>query len=533
MKEKFYSAVGRIKKFWTGLSRKRKIWIIGLSSAVLIAVILTFLIGNVKHYTPLYSNLSESEAGQIKDTLDSKSIPYKLSEGGTTISVPRDQVDQLKVELAAQGIPKSGQIDYSFFGQNAGFGMTDKQFDVLQRAAMQTELGNLISGTKGVKSAKVMITLPQNSVWLTDNKDENQSSASIVLNVDPGYQLSSEQVNGLYHLVSKSVPHLPVSNIVIMDQYYNYYDQKNADSAGHSTLSTYEEQQQITRDIQNNIQRRVSQMLTMMMGQGKVLVNVTADVDFTQTKEKQDLVEPVDRQTMEGLQTSTEHITETYTGQGAAGQAGTGTNDVPTYQAGDNGNGTYQRVEDRVNNEFNRIHRDVVSSPYKVIDLGIQVMIEPPQPENDNSLPQQRVNDVKQILNSIVQTSISDAQGQEIPANLVNQKTYVSVGQLNGQAPAQEPRGPVLWPYILGGVLAVAAGLIVWMLIRRRKRVSARVEQEEAALRNIPSDQPEESDSSIDEENPDQKKYNALEQMARQRPEQFVKLLRSWLSDDR
>lgn len=504
------------------------------TAAVLIILLLVILLTNVKHYTPLYSNLSESEAGQIKDTLDSKKIPYKLSSGGTTISVPKDQVDQLKVELAAEGIPKTGQIDYSFFGQNAGFGMTDKQFDVLQRAAMQTELANLISNTKGVKSAKVMITLPQNDVWVSDSDKDSQASASVVLNVDPGYQLSNDQVNGLYHLVAKSVPNLAEKNIVIMDQYYNYYDQNNSNGSGNgSTLSAYEQQQQITRNIENNIQRRVSQMLTMMMGQGKVMVNVTADVDFTKTKEKQDLVEPVNQQTMEGLQTSTEHITETYTGQGAAGQAGTGTNDVPTYQAGNNGNGTYQKVEDRVNNEFNRIHRDVENSPYKVTDLGIQVMIEPPQPNNNNSLPQQRVNDVKQILNSIVQTSISDGQGQELPANAVSQKTYVSVGRLNGQAALQQPQNNYLWLYIVGGVvLAALIGLAVWLIVRSRRRAAERAEQEEAVVEDIAQNQ-NELESILNNDNPEQQKYNELEKLARQKPEQFVKLLRGWMSEDR
>ncbi|EST13073.1 flagellar basal-body MS-ring/collar protein FliF [Sporolactobacillus laevolacticus] len=530
MKERLSTWFNRIKTFWTQLSKKNKGLIIGGSAVILVAIILILLLTNIKHYSPLYSGLSESEAGQIKDTLDSKKVPYKLSDGGTTISVPKEQVDQLKVELASQGIPKTGQIDYSFFGQNAGFGITDKQFDVLQRAAMQTELANLISNTKGVKSAKVMITLPQNDVWVSGQDKNSEASASIVLNVAPGSQLSSEQVNGLYHLVSKSVPNLPVNNIVIMDQYFNYYDLKNNESNG-STLSAYNQQQSIIRDIESNVQRRVTQMLTMMMGEGKVMVNVSAAVDFTQSKEKQDLVEPVNQQTMEGLQTSTEHIAETYTGQGAQGQAGTGTTDVPTYQNGASGNGTYQKVEDRVNNEFNRIHREVVNSPYKVTDLGIQVMIEPPNANNNNSLSAQRVNDVRQILNSIIKTSISDPQGQELTNAAINQKTSVTVGRFNGKAITQPQSNGFNWLYIVGGVLlALVIGLILWMAIRRRRNAEEN-EDEQTIVQDIP--QPEDYEAMLNQENPEQKKYNELEKMARQKPDQFVKLLRSWMAEDK
>ncbi|MCO7174687.1 flagellar basal-body MS-ring/collar protein FliF [Sporolactobacillus kofuensis] len=531
MKERLSTWVTHIKNFWTNLPRKRKIWIIGGASTILIATILILLLTNVKHYTPLYSNLSTNEAGQIKDTLDSKKIPYKLSNGGTTISVPKNQVDELKVELAAQGIPKTGQIDYSFFGQNAGFGMTDKQFDVLQRAAMQTELANLISNTKGVTSAKVMLTLPQNDVWVGDQGNSNKASASVVLNIVPGTQLSSDQINGLYHLVSKSVPNLPVNNIVIMDQYFNYYDLKNNDSGNSSLTSTYNQQQAIVKDVENNLQRRVTQLLTTMMGQGKVMVNVSADVDFTQSKEKQYLVEPVNPQTMEGLQTSTEHIAETYTGQGAAGQAGTGTTDVPTYQNGTNSNGTYQKIEDRVNNEFNRIHRDVVNSPYKITDLGIQVMIEPPNPKNNNSLPTQRINDVQSILNSIIKTSISDPQGQELTNAAINQKTSVTVGQFNGQLTAQTTNGGFNWLYIVGGViLALIIGLIIWLVLRRRRNAEDMLD-DQTIVEDIP--QKDDYEELLNQETPEQKKYNELEKMAKQQPDQFVKLLRSWMAEDK
>lgn len=526
MKDKLLKLFNSLKEKWLSLSRKQKgLMLTGLVTLIVI-IILVIVLSNIKHYAPLYSNLSTSEAGQITDTLDSKKVPYKLSNGGTTISVPKDQVNQLKVELAAQGIPKSGEIDYSFFGKNASFGMTDKQFDVLQRAAMQTELANLISNTKGVKSAKVMLTLPQTDVWVGSQKNAGKASASIVLNIDPGYQLSDSQVKGLYHLVSKSVPSLPEDNIVIMDQYFNYYDQKNSQNG--STLSAFDQQQSIVHGVEKDIQQKVIQMLSMMMGNGKVLVNVTANVDFTKQKTKEDLVEPVDSKTMEGLQVSAENIQETYSGQGAGGQAGTGTNDVPTYQSSSGGDGNYKKVDNKVNYEFNRIHKEITGSPYKVTDLGIQVMIEPPKANKPASLSQQNVNDVKQILNTIVRTSISDNQGQELSANAINQKTSVTVDKFNGKMSTKTPQSSHLWYYIIGGVvLALIILLIVWLL-RRRK-----TDEEAAAAENVADVvRTEDLNQALENVTPEMKKHQDLENMAKQKPDEFVKLLRSWLSDD-
>ena len=61
-------------------------------------------------------------------------------------------------------------------------------------------------------------------------------------------------------------------------------------------------------------------------------------------------------------------------------------------------NGDYEKVEETINNEVNRIRKEIVESPYKIRDLGIQVMVEPPEAENPNSLPQERVDDITNML---------------------------------------------------------------------------------------------------------------------------------------
>ncbi|MFD2616893.1 flagellar basal-body MS-ring/collar protein FliF [Terrilactibacillus laevilacticus] len=531
MKEKALNLFKLIKEKWQGTSKKQKSWMIGSFLFVIILTIVISMLMSVKHYTPLYSNLSADEAGQIKETLDSKKVPYQLSNGGTTISVPKEEVDRLKVELASQGIPKSGEIDYSFFGKNASFGMTDKEFDVLERAAMQTELAHLITQTKGVKSAKVMINLPDSNVWVGQDADASKASASIVLNLDPGYQLSDNQVQGLYHLVSKSVPNLPEDNIVITDQYFNYYDKKTFDgsSGDGSTLAQYDQQRQIKQDIERGIQQKVSQMLGMMMGNDKVVVNVSTALDFTKQKSTEELVEPVDKQTMDGLQVSSEKITETYSGNGAGGQVGTGNQDVTTYQGNTNSNGNYKKVEERVNNEFNRIHRTIVNSPYTIKDLGIQVMVEPPKPNQPSSLSAQSVNDIKQILNTIIKTSLTDSQGAELDPATISQKSVVSVGKFNGKTnTTQIPKQSNLWFYITGGILLAIIILLIILLLRKRNKD----QEDEINDQSITNPRVANLEEAIESDSPEKNKYRQLEQMANQNPTEFVKLLRSWLSED-
>jgi flagellar M-ring protein FliF len=531
MKERVLSFLNRVKNFWGNRSKKQKngIFIVG---GILIALILLIVgLSNYKHFVPLYSNLSADEAGQIKQTLDSKGIPYKLLAGGTTISVPEKQVDALKIDLAAQGIPKTGQIDYSIFGKNSNFGMTDNQFNVLQRAAVQTELENLIMGINGVQAAKVMINLPDQSVWVSDKPQE--ASASIVLQLKPGYQLQDSEVNGLYHLVSKSVPNLPTSNIVIMDQNFNYYNENSSNNSSDSTLSAFQQQEQVKADIEKSIREHVQQMLGMMMGNDKVMVNVSTDVDFTKTTSKQKLVQPVDPQTMEGLKVSTEHIADTYSGTGANQTVGTGSSQVTNYPSTtSNGAGNSNHVEDRVNYVFNQINNDVQSSPYKLKDLGIQVMVEPPNPNKPSSLSTQSVNNIKQILNTIVRTSLDQSGGQTLTPQQINSKSVITVDKFNGKLSTTQTTGlaiPIWVWFIVGGLAALLILLLVLFFRRRRQ------EEEESfddSFASVAQEQRENRIPPISDASPEAQKKKQLENMARENPQDFVKLLRTWISED-
>ncbi|ASB89618.1 flagellar basal-body MS-ring/collar protein FliF [Bacillus sonorensis] len=523
----------KITDFWNNRSKLQKILMIGGFAAAIILTIIIAIFASSEKMVPLYKDLSAEEAGQIKKVLDEKGVPTELADNGTVIKVPEEKVDSLKVDLAAEGLPKSGSIDYSFFSQNASFGMTDNEFDVLKAEATQTELSNLIKGMEGIKDAKVMINLPKESVFIGEEKPE--ASASIVLQIKPGYTPDKSQITGLYHLVSKSVPNLDPKNIVIMDQNSNYYDQ-NSGNSGNSSGDTYASQREIKTQIEKDLQRQVQSLLGTMMGQDKVAVSVTTDIDFTQEKRKEDLVEPVDKENMAGIVVSSEKISETYAGDGAqaGGVNGTGDQDVTNYAETEDGNqnGNYEKSEDRLNYEVNRIHKEIAESPYKVRDLGIQVLVEPPDPKNPTSLTQERQDDIKNILSTIVRTSIDKSENQNLSDEDLQNKIVVSVEKFDGKATfdtEKETGGIPLWAYIAGGVLLVALiGFIFW-LVRRRKNDDEEYEEE---WYEMPQEPVRVADVNDEKETEESVRRKQLEKMAKDKPEEFAKLLRSWLTED-
>lgn len=514
---------------WRELSGRTKIIIFGSVIVVVVAAIFIAIEAR-PDFVPLYSHLSEEETGQIKESLDSKGVPSQISENGTTIAVPKDQVDTLKVELASEGIPKSGQIDYASFGDNSGFGMTDKEFDVMNKAAMQNELGDLIAGVNGIKAANVMLTLPEDSVWVSD--DDEKASASVVLKLETGTKLKQKEVASLYHLISKSVSNLPVDHIVIMDEMFNAFDPVDEDS-GNSALSAYQQNHEVKQDVEKDLQEQVQRMLGMMMGQDKVMVSVTTDIDFTKEKDKEKRVEPVDEKNNEGLKVSEERIRESYAGKGdeEGGVPGTGDEDVPGYvEKNEEDGGDYQRDESRINNEFNRIHKDIEKNPYTIQDLGIQVMVEPPDPKNPSSLSQAREDDIHNILATLIRTTLPKDVGQEETDEDIDDKVSLSVQSFQGRVNVDKPEKPgmPIWIYITAALLLLVIALLIYLLLRRR-----RLDDEEEYADLPPPPVTEVEDPNIEEnEREEDIRRRQLEQMAKEQPEEFTNLLRSWLSDD-
>ncbi|MFT4413559.1 flagellar basal-body MS-ring/collar protein FliF [Fredinandcohnia humi] len=531
MKENINLYKTKLVEYWKGRTPLQKGMFIGLPILLILVISITVYFTSKTILVPLYSNLSPQETGQIKATLDSRGIQSEIADNGTTIKVPEEVVETLMVELAAEGIPNSGNIDYSFFGQNAGFGMTDNEFNMLKLESTQTELANLMKGIDGINDAEVMITMPNDGIFVAD--EQTEASASIVLNTKPGYKFDQQQIKSLYHLVSKSIPNLPTDNIVITNQYFEYFDLENEENF--SGVGTVASQLELKREIEKDIQRQVQQMLGTMMGPEKVVVSVTTDIDFSQENRQENLVTPVDPENMEGIEISVERITETFTGDGAqaGGVVGTGETDVPQYAAdGTAGNGDYERIEERVNKDVNRITKEIVEAPYKIRDLGIQVMVEAPDPKDPTSLPQDRLEDIERILGTIVSTSINQDVNNELTQEELQDKIVVSIQEFNGktvsstetQATAVLP----LWVYIVGAILVVLILLLLFLFFRKKKEKDSLEDMEnneEVFFDHIPDVNDEkESESTV--------RRKQLEKLAKEKPEDFAKLLRSWIADE-
>ncbi|SFD80695.1 flagellar M-ring protein FliF [Lentibacillus persicus] len=536
MKKKIVELKDTAVSFWTERTKGQKGIFIGSAAIIAILIFTIVIFSSGSKFVPLYNDLSVQEVSQIKEELDSRGVSYEVENGGSTIKVPESNVDSLLVDLAGQGIPDSGNIDYSFFSENASWGITDNEFSMIKLDAMQTELANLVKGVEGIDSAEVMINMPEEPVFVSDSAQE--ASASIVISTQPGYDFKGDQINALYHLVSQAVPNLTKENIAIMNQYFEYYDQESPGGTGQENTYTY--QQNVKKDIEKDIKQRLQQMLGAMVGRENVIVSVTADVDFTTENRVEELVEPVDIDEMEGLPVSIESIEETYEGNPpVGGEAGTGDEDIANYEGTDQGgDGEYERSKETINNEYNRIRKEIAESPYKIRDLGIQVAVDELKNEQEGepqyltAQEQETVTaGISSILDSIITTSINGAYAEEVQPEEKTSIVFQEFSQSFGSQQPTEQAVPV-WMYVAGGLLIALVALLIILLVRKRNR-GEKEEIEQTTERTMAVETEEEVPGIERTENSESVvRKKQLEKMAKENPEDFAKLLRSWISDD-
>ena len=152
----------------------------------------------------IFTGLSSEDAGEVIEQLRDSKIPYKIGPGGTTIMVPKNQVYEVRMQMASKGFPKSGGMGYELFDQQS-IGVTEFVQKINFRRALQGELSRTVNEIKQVKRSRIHLTLPEKSLYLDEHE---KPSASVVLTMHGGRTLKDNQLQGISHLIASSVENL-------------------------------------------------------------------------------------------------------------------------------------------------------------------------------------------------------------------------------------------------------------------------------------------------------------------------------------
>jgi flagellar M-ring protein FliF len=244
--------------------------------ALLVAIVAgLFLWSRAPDYKVLYSNLSDRDGGAIITALQAANIPYKFSDSGGAILVPAEQVHEMRLRLASQGLPKSGSVGFELM-DNQKFGISQFAEQVNYQRALEGELERTIESISSVKSARVHLAIPKPSVFV---RDKEAPSASVLVNLYPGRALDEGQVLAITHMVASAVADMPVTGVTILDQDGNLLTQSSTGSGLDASQLKYRQQ------IEHSTQQRIDAILAPLFGSGNAHSQVSADIDFSHSEQ--------------------------------------------------------------------------------------------------------------------------------------------------------------------------------------------------------------------------------------------------------
>jgi flagellar M-ring protein FliF len=513
----------KVKQYWNRYNRTTKIIFISTVFLLILTAAIISINLSKTEYSLAFTELQPSDAANIKSYLDTAKTPYILSPDGKSIEVPTSEVANVKLAVESQGLNKNGSLGFEVFSGSSTFGITDNEFKVKYLSAIQGELQQLINSNQAISSSKVNISLPEEGPFLQQQAEK--ATASVVLQIKQGYSLDQPKVDTIYNLVSHSIKNLPIENITISDQNlvsYKFNDGNSSAPMGNTDINT---------QFRNDLQKNINSMLGTMFGRDKVSVSVFTTMNFDQKKTKEQLVRAPNQADQKGIEISLQEANESYQNKGTdtGGVPGTGGTDVPGYPGSSNsGNSNSEKNSKTVNYEVDRITNDIISTPYVVKDVSINVGIEPPVRDDPNSLTAETKTAIQNALVNIVRTALADNKTTYTDDELQKKVTVFA----HSFARSSDASATKTSTYLTYGALALAAlaiGAFIGLAIRRRKKVAQQLLEQEM---NVASQKAELPTIDIENVTNDNQVRKQLETLARKRPEEFVNLLRTWLVDE-
>ena len=258
--------------------------LVGLAASIALGIAVYFW-STEPTYRPLFSQLNAADSAEVIDVLQRNNIPYKMNQNNGTILVAGNAIHNARLKLAAEGLPKSEAGAVDLMGKSNGFGMSTFMEAQRYKHMLERELSRTISNFTNVKSARVHLAMPKQTSFV---RDRRQASASVFIDVYRGRVLSPSEIASIVHLVSSSIPNLPSNKVTVVDQNGTLLTEGSAGTqlAAANRMMMYRQQ------IENDYARRIQDLLTPILGVGKVKARVSADVDFTSSEQTREMFNP-------------------------------------------------------------------------------------------------------------------------------------------------------------------------------------------------------------------------------------------------
>lgn len=479
-----------LRQIWERLTARQRI-LIGVALVAVLGGLYAFTrYQKEKDYKPLFTHLAAEDAGTLTAKLKEKGVEYRLSEDSSSVLVPSARLAELRLELAAEGLPRSGRIGFELFDKT-NFGLTEFAEQINYQRALEGELERTIASLREVEHSRVHLTLAKKSVFAAERKP---AKASVVLKLRDGARLTPASVQAITFMLSSAVEELAPEHISVIDQNGSLL------SRPRKSLTSDEEVPELLMDYRQKVEKdlllKVHETLGPLLGEERYRAGITVDVDMTSGESSEETFDP------EKAVVVSEQKTEDISGSPvSAGVPGTASN-LPRPVSRPAGSGSSaQRKTESTNYQASRFIKRMklpqgtlkrvslsvlLDQPVRWEGVGAKAkrIFETPSPE--------KIKTIKDVLSAaiglvpdrgdvvIIESLAFDATLRSAPPAApvppAPPKPVIEVPaqfQVYLPAPLKDPN--ILLAALIGaGLVVLFFGLAVfWFLRRKKKKVSA------------------------------------------------------------
>lgn len=524
------SLLDQATRFWSGRTLAQRILFAGIAVSVLAAFVLMIMWFNQPDYKVLFSKLAQDDANRVMEMLKADKTPFKLEDGGQTILVPADKVNETRLKVAGEGQLRGAGLGFEIFDETK-VGQTDFVQRINYQRALQGELARTISEFPQVEKVRVHLVLPSKSLFI---EEQRKPSASVVLTLKPGAQLKPKQVQGIVNLVAMSVEGLDPSRVTITDTTGKIvYQAKDGQSIDGLTTTQFE----FRNTYQQNIERKIEELLTPIVGGGRSIAKVAANLDFSQRVTKRQTFDP------NTTVVRSETREDSSTNQKAAVDGS-----VPeTNFRGDGFSGTQNKVEQsqekRITNyEINSEQQEIVAPTGELQRLSVAVIVDYVQDPNSKEpkfIPRspEELERIKQAVSNAVGIDTKRGDTIEVTCMSFGDRELMTEPSLtqNMLDYAQRLGKPFLNGLLVFLFLLMVVRPVVMALIRPRvtREEIEQISRLPEAERRIALAEPEEEEAELLEISKRLENAKILaQQLFETNSEQAIQILRGWLKQE-
>jgi len=473
-------------------------------------------------YQYAFTNLGPDDGTEAAAQLKAAGIPFRLDAGGTALAVPGDKVYDVRLLLAAAGLPRGAGIGFEIFDRG-DIGVSEFTQRVNLRRAIEGELARTIGSLAEVRSARVHVSLAERGLY---RDEDRRSSASVVLNLRPGRTVGERELAGIRHLVSAAVPGLSSENVTVVDGRGMVL---GSTDEGWGTASRQ-------RELERDLEQRLVGLLEPAVGTGAVVARATVEIDSADVNTTSEVFDP-DSAVVRSERSLNQ--TQNQTQPTPGGVAGAAANQplAPTQQAAAAASSSSSTEDQTRNYEVSKTVTQRAAKGPRLQRLSVAILLDG---VDGKPRPDAEVARLGELAKRAV--GFDANRGDQFDISSV---VFTPSGEdLRNPAAPEGPGLPdVRWIVAAAGLLLFLMVAVAFALLRRRRRPQVvlppirpgitvaeleEMHEEEAAPR--PTISPVKPPAALAD--PDLELRDRARDLARRDPARAAHLLRAWISEN-